>query len=115
LSNKSPEIIKLEDNASEDQNSFPQLRLEESSCGNEEISPFQSINNHETSLKLNVNAYSTFKDHDESLDKHFGSTIDTESKKLKQAICQIKDTFQSKMNPEFTGLLDSLVAFISSK
>jgi hypothetical protein len=66
-------------------------------------------------MKLNVNPYGGFKDHELSMDKQFGSSIDTESKELKQAICQIKDTFQSKMNPEFTGLLDTLVAFISSK
>lgn len=44
-------------------------------------------------MKLNVNPYSGFKDHDLSQDKQFGSSIDTESKELKQAICQIKNTF----------------------
>ena len=44
-------------------------------------------------MKLNVNPYSGFKDHDLSMDKQFGSSIDTESKELKQAICQIKNTF----------------------
>lgn len=66
-------------------------------------------------MKLNVNPFSVFKDNEESLPDQVGPNVETESKELKQAIGQLKNTFQSKMNPEFTGLLDSLVAFISSK
>jgi len=44
-------------------------------------------------MKLNVNPYSGFKYNDLGMDKPFGSSIDTESKELKQAICQIKKSF----------------------